>query len=321
MFCRALSHDDIHTFAVLFKIPGLFAEALSAYLIFSIWRRSSGLLHGTIAFAAYGWALGSILVSSFHCNTDAVCAAFTLLAVYFSGRRAHLRAGAALAGALSVKIIPILLAPLLFSRATERRDRLAFLGSASLVLIPYLPLLGKARTLLRSIVGYAPTPGDWGFAYFFDQLKEIHPLHHIADKFYVLACENGKQVIIGSAFAVVAFGFWTRASVYKLAAIVFLGFFVFSPGFGIQYVISLAPLLFAYDVGIGLAFASLSGLFAGIIYASFLVSSHPFEATFGAGYPLSARLVGFACWAYAGMVLARLVRREASRASRKFGLG
>ena len=71
-------------FAILMKIPALLGEAGSMYVLWKLWKeRGAGNL-GLGALALYTWSLVAILVSSYHCNTDALCAFFCLLSAYLA---------------------------------------------------------------------------------------------------------------------------------------------------------------------------------------------------------------------------------------------
>ncbi|MEO7114058.1 MAG: glycosyltransferase 87 family protein [Polyangiaceae bacterium] len=317
MLCSSLAGTDTHLFAVLFKIPCLLAEILAALVLKNIWKHRKNERAGAIAFAAYALALGPIAVAAYHCNTDAVSASLALLACERSARNRHGSAGLALAAALSVKLIPVFLAPLLFFRAPSLKSKARWAAGAAMVLVPFLPFVMHFGDVMRSTFGYAPRLEHWGLPYLFEMLATDLPSH--AGPFTyarMFAINYGKDLIL---LVSVAVGFVAarnrHASPYAGAALALLAFLVFTPGFGVQYVIAVAPVLFAYDVGIGFAYATLSGVFVSLVYISFLVPGRaPYVSFFDNFYSPGTSAVGLLTWGYCALLLFRIKMRARSAA-------
>jgi len=312
LFSAAHDNNDQHRFTQLFKIPSFLAEIMSAVLVGLIWRRRRNARMGALAFAGYAFALGPIAVAAFHCNTDAVSAAFALLACERSERERHGAAGLALAAAMSIKLIPLLLSPLLFFHARGWKAKARLVVGASAALVPYLSFASHLGTVAKATFGYAPPGEHWGLVYMLSMFADITVLHDSATAAKTFVTHYGKEVVMFASLAAGALAAWNRrVSTYGGASIVLLAFLVFSPGFGVQYVIAVAPILFAYDVVVGLAYATISGLFVSLVYASFLrPHSLPYESAFSSAYPPGPSVVGILTWGYCLLTLLQIVRDE-----------
>ena len=312
LFCRNHSKDSLYVFSVLLKLPGLASELMAAFLVAVVWRRRGGARSGALAFAAYSLALSSITVGAFHCNTDIVAAAFVMLACERSEQRHHGMAGVALAIAVSVKLIPLLISPVLFVKATRAKEKAWLLAGASIAVIPYLFFLGELGPLLKDTFGYVPPAEHWGAGYILDQLA-THPfLKEAATSQSAFLSKHGRTLVTATAAIAAMIGTRRRCSVYAAASVALLGLLIFSPGFGVQYVVVAAPTLMAFDLGIGFVHATLCGLFASALYLAFMHEGVPYQATFTHAYPAGPAALGVLAWGYSLLVIARIVRREAN---------
>ena len=120
------------------KIFPVLANAATAVLLGVMWNEKADLRTGGWAFALFSWALCSILVAAYHGNTDCTCAFLCLLSLRYLDRGKPGLAGFAMAGAINVKIIPLLLVcPVLASLRSWREVR-SFCLATSLGAIPLL---------------------------------------------------------------------------------------------------------------------------------------------------------------------------------------
>ncbi len=79
------------------------------------------------------------------------------------------------------------------------------------------------------------------------------------------------------------------------------GFFLFfAPGFGVQYVAFVAPLLLAVHIGAGVFWGVSSGLFIGSLYAVYLVRGPQWYSAFYAPFPGWTPELGVIAWAGLG---------------------
>jgi hypothetical protein len=312
LFSAAHDNHDQHLFTEIFKIPSFLAEIMSAVLVGMIWRRRKNARAGAVAFSAYAFALGPIAVAAFHCNTDAVSAAFTLLACERSERDRPDAAGLALGAAMSIKLIPLLISPLLFFHARGWKKKARLIFGASIALIPYVPFASDLGTVAKATFGYAPPGEHWGLVYMLGMFADISVLHDRLTAARTFVVHYGKEIVIFVSLAAGALAAWNRrVSAYGGASIVLLSFLVFSPGFGVQYVIAVAPILFAYDLVAGFTYATISGLFVSLVYASFLRPNIlPYESAFSSAYTPGPSMIGILTWGYCLLTLLRIVHKE-----------
>lgn len=132
-------------FELLIRLPATLADVGTALLIFELVRRDRPLWQATTAGIAVAASPILFIVSGFHGNTDPVFVMFSLLSLYLlvTGRPAAL-AGICAAVAISIKIVPIVVLPLLLLVAWRRgRSRLvAFLaGGAAFMAVTWIPVV------------------------------------------------------------------------------------------------------------------------------------------------------------------------------------
>jgi hypothetical protein len=73
-------------------------------------------------------------------------------------------------------------------------------------------------------------------------------------------------------------------------------FLILAPGFGVQYVAFVTPLLCMVDLGAAIRWGVASGLFIGFVYWRFVVSWNPIESIFSSGFPAPAPVLGAIAW-------------------------
>jgi glycosyl transferase family 87 len=106
----------------------------------------------------------AILTSCFFCNTDSTLVALIVAAVLMLITRRYALAGALLACACGIKIVPVLAFPLFFIAAREGRLRFtaAFVILSSVIFLPvlaYAPL-----SFIHNVLGYRGSGEMWGLA-------------------------------------------------------------------------------------------------------------------------------------------------------------
>jgi hypothetical protein len=87
-------------------------------------------------------------------------------------------------------------------------------------------------------------------------------------------------------------------------------FLLLTPGFGVQYVIFVTPLLCLVDVPEALRWGWVSGLFIGVVYWTFLVAAAHTTSVFDTKFPFRAWVIGLAAW---GILLHFVWRHRPSR--------
>lgn len=290
---------EFHAFTFIFKLPAIASDGLAVFLIWRIWRPKLGEERAASIAAAAACSLCGILISSFHCNTDPIYAALCLAAVYFlEERRAFFPGGLALAGAINIKILPVLLIPGLLLSCTDRRQLRLFLAGLALGVIPFLPALRhEAPSFVHNALAYNSSVNNWGInlLLLMGQLLRGHigasspavEAYHDLGRYVLFA------LIFLWAFLARRIGRWNR---YETAAVTFAIFLVFTPGFGIQYIVMIAPLLFAIRPRLAFIYSTAAGAFAVALYVKHLIpGAFPFQSDLGR-YPLPESLLGLIAW-------------------------
>jgi hypothetical protein len=299
-------------FEVLFKVPLVLADALSAWLVFRSWRKRSRLQAGA-AFALFCWNPVSLLVTGYHGNTDSLCAALSLLAAMLMDAEFALLAGLALGASINVKLIPVLLIPALLSCAKSPRQALRFLVGLSFGALPYAPLVLTHWQGFRShVLGWRSFPGEWGIT---GLLGEIGQNRHFAalagavNRFWI---ERGAAIVLGFSviLAVINRLGRSRFSAREMVALSYVGFVVLAPGWGIQYSVYPVPALFAANVGRAAAYGSVAGLYVIVVYVSLWTGTLPYYSDFYSGQPLGGKLVGYLAWLVGIRTLFDLFRKR-----------
>ncbi len=285
------SGGDLMTFARLSKLPGLAGEALS---LWCLWRFA-----GLRTFAIYACLPAAILVSSFHGNTDCLYAAFVLVAAVAFDRKQYFLSGTLWAAALNVKLIPLVLLPLVLIGAPDRKALKALVAGLALGIVPFLPtLLQVPADMWRSMLAYNSIAENWGL------LAILNPGVGIANLAGVFVpvrdwyIANGRYVILLAITGVALLSrFRRRMPMTEQAAIGGALFLVLAPGFGLQYVVLVAPVLCLADLAAGVRWGWLSGLFLGLVYWSFMIWWATLRSLHTTLFPGPAAGVGLLAWA------------------------
>ena len=285
------SGGDGWTFAHLMKLPGLAGEALT---LWALWRFA-----GPKISAAYAWLPAAILVSGFHGNTDCLYAALVLVAVIAFDRQLYFLAGLLLAGALNVKLIPLVLLPLVFIGSPNRKAFLRLTAGLAIGAAPLVvPALTAGHAMYRNMVVYSSNADNWGLLAILNHCVGIPVLGKLAAATGDAYLVAGRYVILAAVTAVALLakfrGGRPMAGQAALGAALFL---LLTPGFGVQYVVFVAPLLCLVDVPRALGWGWVSGLFIGVLYWGFrAAAAHPTSNFFGK-FPFPAWAIGLAAWA------------------------
>jgi hypothetical protein len=282
--------DDLHHFAMFIKVPALLGEGV---ILWVLWRWASPR-----AAAAYACLPAAILVSAFHANTDCLMAAFVLGAAIAHERSRYALAGLLFAAALNVKIVPLVLLPLLIVALPSVRAAARFAAGCLLGLVTFLPaLVAAGPAMYRNMVEYQPNPESWGLMAVLNPAIQVASIEDPAGALRSWYIGNGRYVVV---LAVVAVALVSRRRWHvpitgqcALGASLFL---ILAPGFGVQYVAFVTPLLCFVDLGAGIRWGVASGIFIGYVYWSFVVSWDPIEAIFTSGYRAPAPVLGAVAW-------------------------
>lgn len=263
----------------------------------------------------YAWLPAAILIAGFHGNTDCLYAALVLVAVMAFDRQRYFLAGLLLAAALNVKLIPLVLLPLVFIGSPNRKAPLRLTAGLAMGAAPFVvPALEAGHAMYRNMVGYNSTADNWGLLVILNHCVGIPVLSKLAAATKDTYLVAGRYVVLAAVtgVALLSKGRSSRpmAEQAALGAALFL---LLTPGFGVQYVIFVAPLLCLVDVPEGLAWGWVSGLFIGVVYWTFRVAAaHPISL-FQSNFPFHAWAIGLAAWA---ILLHFVWRHRPSRVSK-----
>lgn len=236
------------------------ADVGSALVLFALLRPRQGVVEATVAGLLIAASPLLFVVSGFHGNTDPDFVFLTLLALYLlvDGRMPVL-AGAAIALAIGIKIVPVVVIPALAVYAWKqgRRVRARFAaGFGAVFALTWGPAVLQELPAIRShVIGYSGNGYSlWGF---------MQIGHWLGDPWWVPVLGGAGRVLLVLVCALVpAIAVWRRPDVVLPAAawafIVFLGF---ATTFGVQYLVW--PVALGFLVRFGLA--AVYDLTAGVV--------------------------------------------------------
>jgi len=282
---------NLLTFAHYLKIPGLAGEALTLWAL----ARFASLK----AAVAYAWLPASILVSGFHGNTDCLYAALVLVAVIAFDRQLYFLAGLLLAASLNVKLIPLMLLPLVFIASPNRTALLRLAAGLVVGAVPFIgPALEAGPEMYRNMLLYNSNADNWGLPLLLHSLGRIPDVEEFATPITDAYLVAGRYVILAAVTVVALLSrLRRRRPMAEQAAVAAALFLLLTPGFGVQYVVFVAPLLCLVDVPAALRWGCVSGLFIGLVYWSFRTPAVHLTSMQTADYPPQAWIVGVAAWA------------------------
>ncbi len=246
-------------FSVVFKLPMIFA---SVALILLLWH-GRGMRAGTLLLLALNPL--DVLISGFHGNTDCLCSALSVLSAYLLEKGRPGLSGLALAGALNVKLIPVVLV-LPFLLSLRGHGAFRFLLGVSSGIVPFVPVLvQEAPSVLRNIVGYQSFVNAWGVNLF--MIASQQQLPELATWLYLSYRPAGKYLILVASLAVgLVSRRWHPWNAYELGALSFSIFLVLAPGFGAQYLVYPTGFLFASRLRVAVEYSLLASPFVVLLY-------------------------------------------------------
>ena len=288
----ALLHVD---FIAVFKAPIIVADMASAWLLWLLWRERSEHEGGKVALL-FSFNLISILVSAYHGNTDCVFATLCLASAYALSREQWGWAGLALGAAINVKIVPLMLLPIFALMLPSRHALLRFgLGLAACAL-PYVPVVLQIwPTFYRNVFAYNSMPYEWGIPLLIESTE--HTLPRLAFWLRHHYVPNARFVILGMMVLIGILQRWRRQlNAFEAGALALSVFLVLTPGFGVQYLAWVVPLLFAANLRAAFAFSAYGGVFALLIYYLFWTGTQPWYSDFGDNFLSPSPFVGVLAW-------------------------
>lgn len=280
-------------FPVVLKLPSVVAEGATAWLLYRIWLERSGREMGLRAAAAYALALSPMVIAGYHGNTDAIYFCLALAAAYLmESRRAPFWAGLAMAGALNVKLIPVVAVLPLWSRCTSLPAVGRYAAGGIVGAVPFLWAFvtfgaDGRRAFLERLLLYRSNLEYWGVELFVrwgqtlldPVLPSLAALVRSAGDLYT--AHGGELVLFASAMLAAGHLFLARREgratldAYELVFLGFALFLILGPGFGVQYVGCVVAPLLAVSIRRGFVVATATGVFITALYVAFVVSWYP----------------------------------------------
>ena len=296
-------------FHIIFKSFMIFAHIATAVLLRNIWSAKSSHRNALWVFAAFTWALSSILVAAFHGNTDTLIALFCLLVLYFIYQQKYGLAGIAFALAFNVKIIPLILFCPLLAGIRDKRNILLFGLGAAIGVIPYIiTWIGAGPAFIENIFGYGSNIVPWGIQLLLVLLDPFVQFETTVPAYRTF----GKLLIIALILLLSIIGYIRDWSPPVLTACAFIIFLIFAPGFGVQYIVYLTPIIFLISPLWGFIYAMLSGLFLGSIYYHFLTPEYPFQSVHNGNYSSISTIIGLLVWYFLVLLLWKILSNKPS---------
>lgn len=270
-------------FARILRAPGIAADLLSVLVL--LWLRRRTGRPAWWALALFAVSPVSFMVSGFHGNVDPLVPLGLILAAAACVSGEAALCGLCIGLACQVKIIPVLVAPIFFFHWLHRGKAGAFTATAVATgVIGWLvPLLAIPGIFLKNVLGYSSIWGVWGVTYLL-RLTDEESLRGIA--FSTLTPAQAgiitalKVIVVAGVLALA----WRRRAaapedLLTTIALAWLVFFVFAPGFGVQYLVWPAP-FFLYLSARWSAAITAAGSVA--LFAFYTICSHgmPWDKAF-----------------------------------------
>jgi hypothetical protein len=308
-------------FDVLFKLAPMAAEIATAVLLYRIWQDSSR--RGLQAVVALTFSLASLLIGTYHGNTDLILAFFCLLAAYLLDQKRPLAAGLALAAALNVKILPILLIPLFALQCRSWRDLRRLVAGLSVGAIPFIAFFViTPAAFFRNVFGYqAPVPLGWGLYTLIRTSNEVRNMPRGMGALLRGLWSYGRYLVVAAALALAVVGRVRRElTARELTAAALASFLILSPGFGVQYLVWCLPLFLSLDLARSLVYSTVAGICLVLFYLQYWTHAKLIESNAAGPTSVAFALVGMIVWTLLWTWIVWILRRRPTPASSlKFG--
>lgn len=298
-------------FPWLFKIPMVLADLGAALLLYH-GSKSLSHIRRACLFAAYCLNPVSILISAYHGNTDSLCASLMLLSAMLMDRGRAFGAGLALAASINVKLIPVLLIVPIGACVRDRKQAFAYIGGLAIGVLPFVPyLLLHWQGFYEHALAYRSRPKVWGLTYLSARLATAPHIGEFGKAITDFWVQRGSLAVLGWPVVLAAIRrIWdVRFSARDLAAGTMLGFLVLAPGFGIQYLVYPAALLFSIGLAPGVWYTAVAGAHAIVMYVTLWTGKVPYFSDF-LGQQGTGRQMGVLTWMISVRLLFEILRRE-----------
>jgi dolichyl-phosphate-mannose-protein mannosyltransferase len=292
----------------LIRVPASVADVATALLVFELLTPLRSLRQATWAGLLVAASPVTCIISGFHGNTDPVMVALTLASVHAltqrSSQRSAALAGAAFAAAISIKLVPVIVAPTLALAAwfSGRRRFLAFAAAfCAFIALTWAPVaLYRWHEFSQNVLGYRGVwRREWGLVQFAKWLHLPRPFIGFltgAARFPILIIASGLPVLL----------LWRRRE--RLGAAVglaFASFLLLSPAFGMQYLVWPLASAFLISFWLAAAYDLVASVFMIMVYNQWNKDVYPWHwnEAWATGFRTEHFVMAVLTWA----VLAALV--------------
>ena len=310
---------------VVQKIPAMAGDLLAGFLL---WRhtRPNWLLP-----ALYLLNPVTILLSAYHGNVDPLMAAIMLAALELRWHGRRLASGSALGIAAAMKPTAILMLPVLALPLTAASALLVMLPAVLLPVGMTIPFALRDSRAGWYLLQYGAPYGSWGISLILMQSENVArqlasipgPLLKILTHANLALLASGKYVLLACLGVWFVWLFLHRASVNTFeraaaaTAATYLVFYVFTFGFGVQYLSLALPFLLIASTRLAIWYSAVCTPFLVFVYvqnairAAYGVDSiagHLDAVSRGTVAFLAARgVLSIAAWVVCIWILARLI--------------
>ncbi len=270
---QPLAQKNGITFPFLLRLPGIVADLVVVCALLALKKQQPQLRIPTWALLLLAISPVSLMVSSFHGNTDSVMVMFLVLAACQCVRNQPIWCGIFFALSCQIKIVPLLCLPVFLFVWLERRQSLSFVLPLLLMTIALWsePLVHYPLAYVRNVFGYGSFWGLWGVTYW---LRQTGWSEFSRASFYGFSVAQEiivslLKLIIMAAVMVLA---WRRRkmtsgrALFASLAYTWVIFFVLSPGIGAQYLVWAAPFILVLSPQLYAFFTAGSSLFLFFFY-------------------------------------------------------
>jgi hypothetical protein len=260
-----LDHD-VTSFPFLIRVPACLADFGTALLVFALVRLVRSPREAAAAALLVVWSPVLFVISGFHGNTDPVFVMFALLSVYLLVVRGWaFAAGAAFGIAVSIKLVPIVLAPLLVVVVLRLGWRKvgAFAGGGAVVFLAlWLPvLLSRWQEFREQVLAYGGSAlRQWGLPQFLTWAELTDVAAWLAG--------SGRFVILLASGLTAAAVVWRRPdALVPAVGLAFVLFLALSPAFGMQYLAWALAAAYLVDTRAATAYNLAASVFVVAVYS------------------------------------------------------
>jgi 4-amino-4-deoxy-L-arabinose transferase-like glycosyltransferase len=255
----------VTSFPFLIRVPACLADFGTALLVFELVRVARPAKDAAVAASLVVCSPVLFVISGFHGNTDPVFVMFALLSVYLLVvRRWAVAAGVAFGTAVSIKLIPFVLAPLLLVILVRlgRRLLVAFLGGGAIVFcLLWLPVVVSRWEAFRDeVLSYnGSTIQQWG-------LPQLLTWAHLPGVASWLAGPSRFAILLASGLTAAAVAWRRPNAVVPAVGLSFVLFLVLSPAFGMQYLAWALAGAYLIDTRVATGYNLAASAFVVVVY-------------------------------------------------------